>query len=584
MKNNYCRRLYMFLNNISISKKMILGFSYVLIIMLSITVITYKNFNIQEEANYWEKHTYEVIIEANELLQSLINMETSVRGFAITGQEEYLELYNMGEKDFDGHLANIKDLTSDDFIQQSRLNEIEKDKEQWGEVQVKPLLEARREVRDNDDVNINKVINIVNQGKGKESMDGIRELLAEVIGEEERLLAERDKRYDELAVSTQRKMIMGSLEGVISAIIIIFLLNRNIKKSIDRITEGITQVADGDLTKKIKVVGKDEMALISRKINEMIDNLNVLLKSVTSSSNIVLNSSTSLKEIFNQTANANDEVANTISEIANGASEQAKDVEEGVIQINGLGQDIENITKLSDEMDIASNKANSLTDKGMDAVETLTKKSDENSAVSAKVNDAVVKVNDSTSQIGIITDSINQIAEQTNLLALNASIEAARAGEAGKGFAVVADEIRKLAEESAKSVKDINEILQGIQSDSQMAVTSISEAKIIVDDQNDAVENTRRIFEEISASILDLINKISHVTNSSIEMNNKKEKIISMIERLSALSEESAAATEEVAATTEEETASIHQLSEHAEDLNYLSNELLDIVKKFNVE
>ncbi len=574
----------MFLNNIGMNKKLILGFGLVLIIMLSITAITYKNFNTQEEANYWDKHTYEVIIEANELLQSLINMETGVRGFAITEQEEYLEPYNIGEKSFEEHLANIKELTSDNPNQQSRLNEIEKNKDQWIEVQVKPLLEIRREVRDNSDANINRIISFVKQGKGKTSMDGIRNLLAEVIDEEKNLLVERAKKSEELLVDTQRTMIIGSLIGVILAIIIIILLNRNIKKSIDRITEGITQVADGDLTNKIKVVGKDEMALISKKINEMIDNLSVLLKSVTSSSNIVLNSSTSLKEISKQTANANDEVANTISEIANGANEQAKDVEKGVIQINGLGQDIENITQLSDEMDTASNKANSLTNKGMDAVEILTKKSEENSVVSAKVNDAVLKVNDSTSQIGIITDSISQIAEQTNLLALNASIEAARAGEAGKGFAVVADEIRKLAEESAKSVKDINEILQGIQSDSQIAVTSIGEAKIIVDDQNEAVENTRRIFEEISSAIIDLINKISNVTNSSIAMNNKKENIISMIEKLSALSEESAAATEEVAASTEEQTASIHQLSEHAENLNDLSNELLGMVKKFKVE
>ncbi|WP_256592899.1 methyl-accepting chemotaxis protein, partial [Pseudomonas sp. 2822-17] len=100
-------------------------------------------------------------------------------------------------------------------------------------------------------------------------------------------------------------------------------------------------------------------------------------------------------------------------------------------------------------------------------------------------------------------------------LALNASIEAARAGEAGRGFSVVADEIRKLAEQSSNSVKDIQSILSMIQKNADLAFSSMTSANEIGKQQNDAVEQTRAIFQDISVSILALIEKISEVTNNS---------------------------------------------------------------------
>ncbi len=390
--------------------------------------------------------------------------------------------------------------------------------------------------------------------------------------------------FNEGAKTILNVLLLTLIPSLIIGIIIILLFARHISGPIRKIGESLERVAEGDLSlEEITVKNNDETGLLAISSNKMIKNLRELLNTVKESTNTVLDASSSLSEISSQTASATDEVALAISEIANSSTEQARDVESGAIQINDLSREIEHITEISKEMNNVSSKTNDLAKSGLGVVEVLTGKSLESNEATRKVNDVIIKVNDSTKQIGTITNAISEIAEQTNLLALNASIEAARAGEAGRGFAVVADEIRKLAEQSAKSVKDINEILQGIQNNSEVAVSSIEITRDIVDEQNEVVERTTRIFDDISNSILELIEKVSNVNNSSIDMNSKKEEIIAMVENLSAISEETAASTQEVSASTEEQLAAIQEVANHAKSLTDLSNNLLLIVEKFNV-
>lgn len=185
------------------------------------------------------------------------------------------------------------------------------------------------------------------------------------------------------------------------------------------------------------------------------------------------------------------------------------------------------VDKLSDQINFVyesysgitneTNKIIDLNTVGLKAVTTLRDKSKETYETSEKIFAVVEKLTNTTKDIGLFVESIENIAEQTNLLALNAAIEAARAGEAGKGFAVVADEVRKLADQSRKSTEEINNMMESIQEESALAISSMEIMKKVSQEQNIAVDKTNSSFSDIANAIDFIVSKINDVTKQLLK-------------------------------------------------------------------
>ena len=188
-----------------------------------------------------------------------------------------------------------------------------------------------------------------------------------------------------------------------------------------------------------------------------------------------------------------------------------------------------------------------------------------------------------TFDINTISEKISQITQQTNLLSLNASIESARAGEAGRGFAVVAEEIRKLAEQSKDSTEEIKTIIENIQEKSDTAVKAIKSTENVVNEQDLAVGETKKIFSEILKSIGIMIDKVEEVKVSIIDINKKKQSAVLEIENISSISQGTAAASEEVTASTEEITSVMDKFTNYADDLQVLAEKLGAEIDKFKI-
>ena len=136
---------------------------------------------------------------------------------------------------------------------------------------------------------------------------------------------------------------------------------------------------------------------------------------------------------------------------------------------------------------------------GVDSVSELTGTAQSTTEITTHVVEAIGLLETKTRSIGQIIGVINGIAEQTNLLSLNASIEAARAGEAGRGFSVVAEEIRKLADQSLGSAKQISKIVDEIVANMGEVVNVAKKAEDVVKQQEESVSNTTNSFNEMDS-------------------------------------------------------------------------------------
>ena len=160
-----------------------------------------------------------------------------------------------------------------------------------------------------------------------------------------------------------------------------------------------------------------------------------------------------------------------------------REAQGGSYKLNILAGEIEEVVVSITSLKEYSIEMEKMQEKGSKAIKELNVKLGLNVQATEKVASNIDGLSNKSSLIGEIISTIQSIASQTNLLALNAAIEAARAGDSGKGFAVVAEEIRKLAEKTAISTNEIDDIVKQIQGEISLGKTIWMKLKILLKKQ-----------------------------------------------------------------------------------------------------
>jgi methyl-accepting chemotaxis protein len=370
---------------------------------------------------------------------------------------------------------------------------------------------------------------------------------------------------------------------IINCTVLSILTAKGYKKMIAQFTKDIEGFKKGDFSHMIEPKKYGVLGFVASAVNIVISDIRALIDSFFSLSLSIIQASRKVASTAENASSAIEEISKTVDEIAKGASSQAEEAQVGVQVVDKLSDQINFVYESYSGITNETNKISTLNSIGLNSVNVLREKSKENYESTEKIFAVVEKLTNTTKDIGLFVESIENIAEQTNLLALNAAIEAARAGEAGKGFAVVADEVRKLADQSRNSTEEINNLMQSIQEESALAISSMEVMKKVSQEQNLAVNKTNDAFSDIANAIDFIVGKINEVNTSVIKMQDDKNEVISAIENISSVSEQTAASSQEVAATTENQLKTIDDMKIAAQSLDSLVQQLDVKLKKYKL-
>lgn len=500
--------------NLSLGKKLFLGFTAVILILVILSVISFTNFSKQHQATNWNKHTYEVMMEFQILLEEMLNMETGQRGFALTGNEASLEPFISGKANFDQHYDNVKELTSDNPQQQELLAELKTVQQEWLKI-AESSIEHRRNVV-NGIGTMDDIIAEEQAAYGKESFDKFREIIAESTNIESTLLQTRLEEAESLKKSTDLIIIFGTAFSVLVALAIAYFITKIITRPINEIKTVAQQIADGNLDIAINKHYQDEVGDLSDAFTIMSDNLNEVIYNINSSTDQVTSGSRQLSD--------------SSTSLSQGSAEQASSIEELTSSMEEISSQTKNNAQNANQANILAEKAQENAAQGNKHMEEMLQAMDE--------------INNSSANISKIIKVIDEIAFQTNILALNAAVEAARAGQHGRGFAVVAEEVRNLAQRAADAAKETTTMIEGsidkVEDGTKIATETAEALHEIVD----AIGKVTALVSDIDIASNEQASKISQINEGILQVSR-------VVQTNSATSQEIAAASEELASQAE---------------------------------
>ncbi|WP_313893355.1 HAMP domain-containing methyl-accepting chemotaxis protein [Psychrobacillus sp.] len=377
--------------------------------------------------------------------------------------------------------------------------------------------------------------------------------------------------------------ILTYAAGILWSGILAYFFSGIIIKPLFSLEKAATLASEGKIGVEVEVPNsKDEIQSVAIAFQAMLVNLRDMVQSIENNFDKTNNTVQQLSKESAIASEQADAIASTIAQISEGAENSAAAIQD-------TAESIEDVRVLASEV---NNRAEKSTLQSKEMIQELTQTTVViQSLVSgiqkiATGNESALgnihQLEENAVKVENIIQLVGDIAAQTNLLALNASIEAARAGEHGKGFAVVAEEVRKLADESAKAVQGITELIQAIQSNVQTVVHQMT------DQVSFAVGEAKRV-SETNAAVEGMSNKIHEMADSVVEISTFVEKQLTNIENtarqsqeVAAIAEETSAGAEEVRSATDEQARSIGEIDRLSVDLKHQSEDLYKVINQFD--
>lgn len=570
---------------LTLMKKLLAGFLSVIFLLGMVAFVGIKDLG-EVTAQYQDLsgRINENIIQARRIDASQLGQSLAVIAYVATGDLQYRQDFDAEERAIKDALNWIAD-NSSSAEARAYITALEKAEEAYGKL--------ARSILQRTDVSPEEANEVVLAlGESRSALNGIVE----------DLVAYEEREGDQAAAAAERAATRAmSLMISIAAVAAVLgtgtgvFMSRSISRPVAAVAHAAQRVAAGDLTvEELQIKTSDEVGDMARAFNQMVLNLRQLIRGVSASSQSVMAAAEELSAASDQTALAAQGAAQGVGQVASGATEQARsanevrstmdELQQTIQQIaTGAGQSAAEVQKASDRLGQMANALQTVADNAGGVAEGSERAAQAAKSGADVVKDTVVgmerikqvvgetaariqNLDRLSVQIGEITEAISGIADQTNLLALNAAIEAARAGEHGRGFAVVAEEVRRLAERSSSSAKDITGLISSIQVGTAEAVKAMEAGTTEVESGSKRAVEAGRSLQEILVTVEKAAAGVKEIARAVAQVQRDSQEVVRTFDGMAAVTEENTAATEEMAAGTHQVTRAVDRIASSSQE------------------
>ncbi|WP_230382428.1 methyl-accepting chemotaxis protein [Piscirickettsia salmonis] len=399
-----------------------------------------------------------------------------------------------------------------------------------------------------------------NSEAGDTAIRGIDREPIKILTEVAHLISKQLLADTELAVKKKQQVIiltmtLITLAVIIGTIIYAFLIKVMIIRRVQNLTHDLKLIAAGDFTHPLHTSGHDEIGQIGLAVKTLKENTGKLIAEISKATH--------------QVDHAALEMSSTMSATQEQLDKQAQKSTHASSAMNTMNDSIKAIVLKAEAVAESALNANQ---KSLEGQQMLTQTRDIIKGLANEVNTTsqiIGTLSESSDNVGSILDVIKGISEQTNMLALNAAIEAARAGEQGRGFAVVADEVRGLAQRTAESAGQIDDLIMELRSHASKAVEAMEKGKASTEQ---TVEQSQKM-SDILTIIINSVGEISK-TNSTISESISKQSTScdNVNEQINSISQ-----------LAKEANTSTSQTTKMSQSLSELSSNLAHLISQFKV-